>query len=322
MNISDTPEPNIGETDVLIQVKASGICHTDYEILKGNYGQNSFPLIPDHEFAGVIVQTGEKVINVKTGDHVVVDPNIGCGNCASCARGWVHLCEKLGAYGVTTDGGFAEFCTVDCDRVHPLGDISFKRAALAEPMGCVLNALDTLHATWMRTALIFGTGPMRILMGLALQQLGVRDVTFCDINEERMNLAKSFGFNAVQSGTKDLLEWHQQADLAIEATWVSTVATDLPNYIVNGGKGLFFGVCPSEAKINISLFEIFRRLLTLAGSHSLNRNIPRSLEEITLLGAPLDALISHEVSLPEICDILNGQMPANSLKVQWSNECA
>ena len=184
VNISDTPEPNIGETDVLIQVKASRICHTDYEILKGNYGQNSFPLIPDHEFAGVIVQTGEKVINVKTGDHVVVDPNIGCGNCASCARGWVHLCEKLGAYGVTTDGGFAEFCSVDCDRVHPL-EYFVQAVALAEPMGCVLNALDTLHATWSYP--LVQRWSHAYFDGLGFTATRCQRRTFCDITRERMN---------------------------------------------------------------------------------------------------------------------------------------
>ena len=319
VNLFEKPEPVIGKDEVLIKVKASGICHTDYEILKGNYGSNAFPLIPGHEFAGIIAKVGENVTQFKDGDRVVVDPNIGCDNCNACARGWVHLCEYLGAYGVSTNGGFSEFCAVASERVHTIGDIPFKQAALAEPMGCVLNALDTVHADWIRNVLIFGAGPMGILMGLALKQLGAARVTFCDKAEDRLALAESFGFSSVLSDSKELFAWHRQADLAVEATGVSTVAAELTNYIANGGKGLFFGVCQSEFKINLSPFEIFRLQLTLAGSHSLNRNIPRSLEKISALGTELDSIISHEVTLSEICEFLGGQMPRESLKVQWSN---
>lgn len=185
-------------------MKASGICHTDYEILKGNYGSNSFPLIPGHEFAGIIAKVGSNVKDFKVGDRVVVDPNIGCNQCQACFRGWVHLCENLGAYGVSTDGGFAEYCSVALARVHQISDIPYKRAALAEPIGCVLNAIDTVHTKWVKNALIFGAGPMGILMGLTLKHLGVSDITFCDITESRLKLAESFGFEALMSGEDDL----------------------------------------------------------------------------------------------------------------------
>ena len=319
VTLCEIPEPLVGKDEVLIRVKVSGICHTDYEILKGNYGKNAFPLIPGHEFSGVIVKVGENVTQFKDGDRVVVDPNIGCKNCKACARGWINLCENLGAYGVTTNGGFSEFCAVASKRVHTIGNISFKRAALAEPMGCILNALDTVHADWIKNVLIFGAGPMGILMGLALKQLGITEVTYCDIAQDRLALAESFGFSSVLSGTKDLFNWRKEADLAVEATGASTVAAELTNYIANGGKGLFFGVCQSELKINVSPFDIMCRQLMLSGSHSLNRNIPRSLEVISALGVELDSIISHEVDLSEICEFLGGQMPRKSLKVQWSN---
>jgi 2-desacetyl-2-hydroxyethyl bacteriochlorophyllide A dehydrogenase len=319
VTITDVDEPCVGDNDVLIQVKSSGICHTDYEILRGNYGSNSFPLIPGHEFAGMIAKVGSNVKDFKVGDRVVVDPNIGCDHCQACLRGWVHLCENLGAYGVSTDGGFAEYCSVASARVHKIGDIPYQRAALAEPIGCVLNALGSVNADWMDNALIFGAGPMGILMGLTLKHLGVNDITFCDITESRLVLAESFGFEAIISGGDDLQKWKHCADLVIEATGVVDVAAKLPDYIVNGGKGLFFGVCSSDVQIEVSPFEIFRRQLTLAGTHSLNRNIPQALGVISVLGSKLDAIVSHEVNLPEIREIFSGTMPKHSLKVQWKN---
>ena len=73
----------------------------------------------------VVVEVGQSVSNISTGDRVVVDPNLECGTCRACKRGWAHLCENLGAYGVTTHGGFAELSVVKATAVHPIGDMSF-----------------------------------------------------------------------------------------------------------------------------------------------------------------------------------------------------
>lgn len=320
VQFTDLPDPKPGPGEVVVEVKASGICHTDFEVLKDNYGTGAFPVVPGHEYAGVVVEVGSGVTEVKTGDRVAVDPNLECGTCRACKRGWAHLCENLGAYGVTTHGGFADLSLVKASAVHPIGEMSFLQAALAEPMGCVLNGLDAVHATWMEDALIFGAGPMGLLMGLALKSQGVSRVAFVDLAESRLELASSFGFDAVAAGSDDLKAWHHRADLAIEATGVPAVAAGLTAYMANGGKGLFFGVCPSDAKIDIAPFEVFRRQLTLAGSHSLNHNIPRSLEIIASLGSEIDRAVSHRLPLEEISAILDTKPPRDSLKVQWTRD--
>lgn len=320
VQFSDLPDPKPGPGEVVVKVKASGICHTDFEVLKDNYGTGAFPVVPGHEYAGIVAEVGPGVTNVRAGDRVVVDPNLECGTCRACKRGWAHLCENLGAYGVTTHGGFAELSLVKASAVHPIGDMSFLQAALAEPMGCVLNGLSAVHAPWMEEALIFGAGPMGLLMGLALKAEGVAKVAFADIAESRLELASSFGFDAVASGSDELQKWHHRADLVVEATGVPAVASGLTNYMANGGKGLFFGVCPSSAKIDVSPFEVFRRQLTLAGSHSLNHNIPRSLEIIAYIGSDIDRAVSHRLPLAEISRILGTKPPANSLKVQWARD--
>ena len=320
VQFTDLPDPKPGATEVVVEAKASGICHTDYEVLKDNYGTGAFPVVPGHEYAGVVVEVGADVTHVSTSDRVVVDPNLECGNCRACHRGWAHLCENLGAYGVTTHGGFAELSVVNASAVHSIGDMSFTQAALAEPMGCVLNGVDAVHAPWMDEALVFGAGPMGLLMGMALKAEGVGKVAFVDIAQSRLDLASSFGFDAVASGSDALQAWHHRADLVIEATGVPAVASGLTNYMANGGKGLFFGVCPSDAKIDVSPFEVFRRQLTLAGSHSLNHNIPRSLGIIAGLGADIDRAISHRLPMNEVSKILSTSPPKDSLKVQWVSE--
>lgn len=309
-------EPAIGAGEVMIQVKASGICHTDFEVLSANYGDGAFPLVPGHEYAGVVVDVGEGVSTVSTGERVVVDPNIECGQCRSCRRGWAHLCENLGAYGVSQDGGFAEFSVVKAEAVHSIGDMDFSQAALCEPMGCVLNGVDAVSGGITESALIFGAGPMGLLMAIALKTKGVSDISLVDIDEARLELSENFGFNAFASASSELAKAQRSVDLAVDATGVPAVAGKLTDYIANGGKGLYFGVCPASARIEIPPFEIFRRQLTLAGSHSLNHNIPEALKTISDYGPKISRIVSHKLELEEVADILSSKPPAGSLKVQ------
>ena len=137
VQFADLPNPVAGPGDVVVQVQASGVCHTDYEVLKDNYGTGAFPVVPGHEYAGVIVDIGADVARFTLGDRVAIDPNFECGTCRACKRGWAHLCDDLRAYGVTTHGGFAELSVVKAADIHPIGDMSYLRAALSEPMGCV-----------------------------------------------------------------------------------------------------------------------------------------------------------------------------------------
>jgi len=316
--IQDRPTPKPGAGEVLIEVQASGICGTDLEVLHGNYGTSSYPVVPGHEYAGLIVEVGADVTTVKVGDRVAVDPNLECGQCEACKRGWAHMCDSLGAYGVTTDGGFAEYSVVMETHVRNIGDMPYEIAALAEPLGCVMNGLDAGQAHRATNALVFGAGPIGLLMAIGMRLAGVQDVSLVDIDESRLVLAESFGFKGVASGSDALKSMHHGIDLVADATGVPAVAGTLTNYIANGGVGLFFGVCPQDAKIEISPFELFRRQITLAGSHSLNHNIPQALDGLRVYGDNISRVVSHRMSLDEIADVFNGNPPTGSLKIQFT----
>ena len=315
--LSDTPDPSLGPEDVLIDVQASGICHTDLEILRGNYGTSAFPVIPGHEYAGVVLDVGSQVTILRAGDRVVVDPNLECGTCAACKRGWAHLCESLGAYGVTRHGGFAERSVVRASRVHQIGDMPFDIAALAEPLGCVLNGLDAAQVRRANSALIFGAGPIGLLMAIGMRVSGIEDISLVDLDDRRLELADSFGFGGIAAQSAELDKRHQAVDLVVDATGVSAVAGRLTDYIANGGVGLFFGVCPADVRIEISPFELFRRQITLAGSHSLNHNIPQALDALRAYGDDIRRVVSHRLSLEEIKAVFDGEGFKGSLKIQY-----
>lgn len=318
VSVGTLPDPDPDRGEVLVRVKASGICHTDIEVMRGNYGTSTYPIVPGHEFAGEVAEIGKDVSGISIGDRVVVDPNLQCGTCRACLRGWAHLCEHLGAYGVTVNGGFAEYCTVCAGAVHAIGDMSFSEAALAEPMGCVLNGLSPLQDEIVERAIIFGTGPMGLLMGLTLKSRGTTEVIMVDRLEDRLDRAESVGLRAINSDAGEIARLSRSCDLAVDATGVPAVVEKLPQYVGNGGAALVFGVCPSDARIAVSPFEIFRRQLSLFGTHSLNHNIPDALEVLKVVGASVQKVVSHQLPFEEIATVMGGRHLPGSMKIQMA----
>lgn len=315
VQVGELAEPSPDSNEVVIRVHASGICHTDIDILYGRYGNSTFPLVPGHEYAGEIIAIGNHVSDYCVGERVVVDPNIHCGECMACKKGLTNLCDKLGAYGVTVHGGFAQYSVVNQANIVPIGDLSYGVAALAEPVGCVLNGLGAVQTDTMRSALIFGAGPIGMLMALCLRTKGVNNLTMVDLDESRLLLAESFGLNAVAAGSSELDAFEKSVDLAADATGVPQVAEGLINYSANGGNILFFGVCPPGENIALSPHDVFRRQIRIAGTHSLNHNIPEALKAIDTIGPDIGRLISHHVGLSEIKGFLDKSNQSSSLKV-------
>ena len=120
-SLSRIQTPDLAPDAVRVEIAACGICHTDIDVLHGRYGKSDFPLVSGHEYSGTVEAVGEGVSTVSVGDRVVVDPNLSCGRCRPCRRGLRNLCERLGAYGVSANGGFAEYSTVAAANVLPIG---------------------------------------------------------------------------------------------------------------------------------------------------------------------------------------------------------
>ncbi len=313
---SELADPKPAADEVIIRVHASGICHTDIDILHGRYGSSKFPIVPGHEYAGEIVGLGNNIKNFKEGQRVVVDPNIHCGECRACKKGLTNLCDKLGAYGVTQNGGFAEYSAVHMDNIVPISDdLSYGIAALAEPVGCVLTGIGAVDTDTVDNALIFGAGPIGMLMALSLRTKGVSDIAMVDIDDSRLELAESFGLKGVAAGSSDLNTLEKSVDMVVDATGVPKVAEGLINYAANGGNVLFFGVCPPGETISLSPHDVFRRQIRVAGTHSLNHNIPEALQVIEKIGPDIGRLISHNVELSKIKSFLEKSGQSNSLKI-------
>lgn len=302
--LADLPIASIPPGHALIRVKAAGLCHTDIDVLHARYGAGAFPLVPGHEFAGEVLEVASDVNSVRAGSRVAVDPNLPCGTCPSCRKGMTNLCRDLKAYGVSHNGGFAEYSVVKASHLHDIGSMAYDLAALAEPLACVLNGLQAAGVDQKTeapsNALIFGAGPIGLLLGLALKAAGTQSVAFADINEGRLAFAEDLGFLPMVSGSQNLLSQVHAYDFVADATGIPSVVEGMLNLLADGGTALLFGVCAPDSRISIPPFEIFRRQLKLVGSHSLNQNIPEALTVLSGDAERMSKLVTHRLPLSEM----------------------
>jgi threonine dehydrogenase-like Zn-dependent dehydrogenase len=147
MEVQDRMDPVPGRGEVLVEVKACGICGTDQHIYHGMPGSAAVtpPIVLGHELSGVVAAVGEGVESLRAGDRVTIDPNMYCRGCRFCRSGRYHLCSRLQAVGVTRDGGMAQLCAVPAENAYVLPEsLSYEEGAMIEPLGCVLHGIKQL----------------------------------------------------------------------------------------------------------------------------------------------------------------------------------
>ena len=255
LKLTDLPKPLVHkDDDVLIQVKATGICGTDIHILRGEYPAKS-GIILGHESSGIVEEIGRRVKNVKVGDRVILDPTYHCGTCSYCQSDRPNYCVEKShtETGVSKDGTFAEYHVTPANFLHHLPDeMSFETATLTEPLACVLNGLKQARIAPGSRVLVTGAGPMGLLFGLAASSLSC-EVTVGDVSDYRVKQAQ-FLFSDVQNySTQDILSQNKERkfDMAIDASGKSL--EDLLQLMAKGGKILTAGLDYShEARIKPS----------------------------------------------------------------------
>lgn len=288
------PEPQGNE--VLIKVMASGICGTDIHIYRGEY-MGDYPVIPGHEFSGIIEKIGSGVTRFKIGDRVAIEPNIACDNCYNCLNNRHNFCLNWSGVGVTQPGGMEQYVTAPEKAVFDIGDIPFEYGAFMEPLSCVLHGVERLNPELASRILIFGAGPIGILLLQVLRHCGAADITVVDKNPTRVSFASKMGADVVTTNLDDLKR--DDYDAVVDATGAIPVMSRCIDFVRHGGKVLFFGVPPIGENIVFEAFPIFRKGLTLLSSFTSVRNSYQALELIKHNQISLEGLVSHKLELGE-----------------------
>ncbi len=297
----DSPSP--GADDVLIKVHAAGICGTDLHIFRGEY-EAEYPLIPGHEFSGEVIAVGANVRNFKVGDRVTADPNIPCNRCSYCQRNEPNQCRNLRAIGVTRSGAFAEYVVAPEGNVFSIGDMSYSAAALIEPLACVVWGQKQIDIQPGDSALVFGAGPMGLLVAQALKQAGAARVVVTDVVPWRLEMAAQLGAtetivaDAQQTASLKRIE-PDGYNIVADATGIPAVLEGTFQYASPRGKIWVFGVTPQGTQVKFPSYEVFRRDLKIIGSFAVNRTFPQSIALIQSGAIQVEPLISHQLPIDD-----------------------
>ncbi len=196
--LEDVPLPTVGPWEVLVRVRAVGICGSDQRIYAEVNPARRRRFVIGHEIAGEVVAVGERVTEVALGVPVGVEICIGCGICRHCKVGRVNLCEKLEELGVTVDGGMTEFVAVPSRNVHVLPPgLAFTRAVLADPLACVIRGLEMIPVTSGSWVAVLGPGQMGLLATQVLKRILRARVVMIGTRADRLALARAMGADEV-----------------------------------------------------------------------------------------------------------------------------
>ena len=281
MKIQQTaiPEPHPGE--VLIAVRAAGICGSE---LSGYLGQNSLrvpPLVMGHEAAGQVIQSTEGTFAdgspARTGTRVTFNPLVVCGECDRCRVGLTNLCRLRQLIGVHRPGAFAQFVAVPAMQCHPLPDnLSETIASLTEPLACSLHAVRLAQARPEQSLLILGAGPIGLFALIAARAEGIQRVYISDLSESRLEVARRWGASeTIHVGKRDVLTAIQDitpggVDTVIDAVGATATRSQAVQAVVPGGNVVFIGLHDETSMLAANY--LVRQEITVRGSFSYDQS--------------------------------------------------
>jgi 2-desacetyl-2-hydroxyethyl bacteriochlorophyllide A dehydrogenase len=273
MEFASVQAPTITPDQVLVEIKASGICGTDHSLYHWSEAIASaykiaFPRIFGHEFSGVIAEIGSQVKGLNKGDRVAVNPILYCGRCIYCAEGVINVCDNRPFLGTDYDGGFAKYVAVRAQNIVKLPDsVSFKAGALLEPLCVALHAVDRVRPRIGEVVVVMGAGAIGLLIVMVLKHLGVKRifVTGLNVDKERLEFAKSLGADAInveeKDGTKTVMELTggRGAEVVFDAAGSAMAVQQAVKMVPKRGRIGVTGLPPKPSEImmtDISLKEI------------------------------------------------------------------
>ncbi len=201
-------KPELKNEEVLIKIKFSGICGTDYLTWLGKHPRVKTSTILGHEISGIIDDIkSANTSYLKIGDPVTIRPNYYCNKCINCQRGLFYLCQNFGLYGIDKNGGFAEFMKVPVKNVIKLStEIDFDEIAVIEPLAVAVHAVRRSKFKVGDRVGILGGGPIGLLISSVLKTAGASEIYVSEINPFRINKAKEMNFEVINPEKSDLSE--------------------------------------------------------------------------------------------------------------------
>ena len=312
---TDTPKPELEEGEVLIEIKACGICGSDIHGMDGSSGRRQPPIIMGHEAAGTISEVGPSVEGSgwSVGDRITFDSTVYCGECVYCNRGEVNLCQDRRVLGVSCDdyrqhGAFAEYVKIPTRILYRIPEaLSFEQAAFAEPISIALHAVSLVPVKEGDTALVVGAGLIGLLVVQALRIAGAKKIIAVDLDEKRLTLALDLGADLTfHAKDPDILSKIQAetggegADISMEVVGMTPTLNLAIHCLRKGGSAGLVGNL--SATTEFPMQAVVTRQISLFGSCAATGEYADALKHIESGAIKIEPLISATAPLSEGAD--------------------
>ena len=303
----DWPEPAVKPGWALVRVAYAGICGSDLPRFTTT-GSYHHPMILGHEFSGIVETPAPGSDAYAAGERVAVLPIIPCETCGGCATGGPFHCENYQFLGSRNDGGFAQYCLVPERNLFRLPEAASQLAgAFLEPMAVGLHVLRRAQLQAGQSALVFGAGPIGLMVGFWLQAFGARPVVVADLRAESLALAKDLGFGEALDPRGDAFAALPPFDAVFEAAGARAALLNAIDMARDLGVLAVVGRDTADTVIPLGHFErLMRKELTVRGCWGYDVAGDREFLAQTLERPPwpVERLVTHTVSLDEAPDMI------------------
>jgi L-iditol 2-dehydrogenase len=307
LTLIDMPIPALERPgDVLVRVRAVGVCGSDLHGYLGHTGRRVPPLVMGHEAAGEVVAAGAGVRSLRPGDRVATNTIAACGQCRPCRAGTRSLCERRRILGMDAPGAYAEYVVWPEDSLPGLPDgLSYEAGALAEPLAVALHAVDIAAIRRGDVVFIAGGGPIGVLAHLLARIAGAGKIIVSDLHAERRSSARAFGADVVvDAASEDPAAVVREAtggsgaDVAIEAVGAGVTARHTIDAVRNAGTVVWLG--NSERRIEIDMQAVVTRDLTIRGSYGMTGlEFERALALLAAGELPVGEIVNRYATLDD-----------------------
>ncbi len=311
IELEEVSVPQITKSDqILIEVKACGICGTDLKIMEGGHPANDNTIL-GHEFVGLVREVGESVHDLEIGDKVVADPNEKCGYCINCRRGMSNLCEYMAqgtTFGIFQNGGFAKFCVVPRSSLFKLPEkIDLVAASLIEPLSCAVHCHNIANVKESDNVVIIGAGPMGLIIESVIRKHPIKRLISIELDEWRGQKALELGADLLINPDttlvlKEIMKFtnNQGADVIIDAVGISETFEMATKFWAPGARLVCFGQdYRAEAKIKPN--DIVRYQRQILGSYiGYTEDFLDAIELIANNSIEVDKLITKVIPLEKL----------------------
>jgi L-iditol 2-dehydrogenase len=306
IEFTQVPVPEMGENQVLVQVKSIGVCGSDIHVYHGLHPYTSYPVVQGHEVSCVVERVGSQVRGFRPGEKVTIEPQVSCGECYACTHGLPNICNDLKVLGFQTPGVAVDYFATTPDKLVKLPeDMTFPEGAMIEPLSVGVRATQKGGKLDGKKILVFGAGPIGNLTAQAAKGLGASKVMIADINDFRLSIAGrcdiDYAVNPSKENTAEQMKKNfgpDGADLIIECVGVSGTMDMAVELSRKGTDIVVVGVFGEKVPIDMGLVQE-KELRIIGIARYLIEDFTTAIELVQDGKVKLTPLLTHEFDFYE-----------------------